>query len=336
MTRQPHDFLTDSATFQYRRVCTADVPVADDRIVDVALLDMNHDWPNLGHDSIVQALRESADRLQPFLSANDLVVRVLSFDVRQSLCLPEASNRFLLFVGTGGPGHLDPRMNDGVFEGSQGIKEDPSWEPRLFALFDWIARNEDAALIAICHSFGLVCRWSGIARAELRGERKGGKSSGIVPNVLVDDGVKHPWFKRLASELPDGRTFSVLDNRLYDLVPQAALPAHAALAYENDDGDALTIVELARDRSGEMPRILGMNHHPEIIDRAHLRRVLDEKLERGEVTEQWYRERDDVFRTLVADGERERAMRLTSRYTWIEPLDFHLQRIVRDRAGVTA
>ena len=181
------DFLTDSDTFEYRRVCSADTPAADDAIVDVALLDMNHNWPNLGHDSIVQALREAADRLEGELRENGLKLRVLSFDVRRSLCLPEASDRYGLFVGTGGPGHLDPRMNDGVFEGSQGINEDPSWEPRLFALFDWIAANEEAALVAICHSFGLVCRWSGIARAELRGQRKGGKSNGIVTNRLVEN-----------------------------------------------------------------------------------------------------------------------------------------------------
>jgi hypothetical protein len=119
-------------------------------------------------------------------------------------------------------------------------------------------------------------------------------------------------------------------------VPQAALPAGSALAYENDDRDALTIVELARDPGGVMPRILGMNHHPEIIDRAHLRRVLDEKLERGEVTEQWYRERDNVFKELVSDEAREATLRRTSRYTWLAPLEFHLQRIVRDRAGVVA
>ena len=39
-----------------------------------------------------------------------------------------------------------------------------------------------SALIAICHSFGLLCRWSGAAQPVLRAE----KSSGMPTNVLSD------------------------------------------------------------------------------------------------------------------------------------------------------
>ncbi len=62
--------------------------------------------------------------------------------------LPEPpGGRFAVYMGTGGPGHLDPRRNDGRSEGSQGIQEDPSWEQAVFRLFDAILADEGAALL---------------------------------------------------------------------------------------------------------------------------------------------------------------------------------------------
>ena len=106
--------------------------------MDVALLDMNHGWPNLGHDSLVHVLREAVCDLIPDLEAAGLSLRVLSFDVRRGRLPEPPGPRFALYVGTGGPGNLDPRNNDGVSDGSQGILEDASWEPRAFALYDML------------------------------------------------------------------------------------------------------------------------------------------------------------------------------------------------------
>ena len=40
--------------------------------------------------------------------------------------IPEApGGRFAVYLGTGGPGHIDPHHNDGVTEGSQGIQRGP-------------------------------------------------------------------------------------------------------------------------------------------------------------------------------------------------------------------
>ena len=96
----------------------------------------------------------------------------------------------MLYVGTGGPGHLDPRLNDGAEAGSQGIKEDPAWEPRLFELFDAIRADDEAALFAVCHTFGVMCRWLGVADAVLRGPEKGGKSSGSLVRVSPRSGLR--------------------------------------------------------------------------------------------------------------------------------------------------
>jgi len=316
----PHDF------FEYIRLEDDSVPAARRDRIDVALLDMNHAWPNIGHDSLVHAVLELSGEMRAELLRQGAKVRLISYDVRRAGMLPESPNgRFQLYLGTGGPGHLDPRLNDGIHEYSQGVAETADWEAPLFRLFDHILANPTAALMAICHSFGLVCRWSEVATPVLRAE----KSSGMPVNRLAREALQHPWFEQFARELPDGMHFRVVDNRLFDLVldrPGKSLP----IAFEAEGNPGLTMVELARDPGGLMPRILGVNHHPEIIDREHIMQVLDEKRDHGEVSEQWYAERATTMRGLF-HGENERQSRLTSRYTLIEPLRFHLERVVRAR-----
>lgn len=308
---EPHPF------FEYARV-NGSVPAPRADRIDVALLDMNHLWPNLGHDSLIHIVLEAAEGLREELGNRK--VRVLSFDVRYRNQVPEPG-RFRIHVGTGGPGHLDPRLNDGVTEWSQGVDETGEWEAPLFRLFDSILADEASAMIAVCHSFGLVCRWSGIAKPVLRTE----KSSGLRINRLSREAMKHPWFEQFARELPDHQHFHVVDNRLFDLIledERRAMP----LAFEAAGNSALTMVELARDPSGAMPRFLAYNHHPEIVDREHVLQVLDEKRDHGEVDQKWYDER--VSTMLELFGEKERLSRLTSHYTLFEPLRFHLRQML--------
>jgi hypothetical protein len=328
--------------FSYVRVDGPEaLPPPDPRIVDIAILDMNHGWPNLGHDSIVHAVLDTGcDLLQPLVGAG-MMVRALSFEVRRAGMLPEApGSRFAVYVGSGGPGHVDPRRNDGLSEGTQGIREDPSWEAPLFGLLDRILESADAALLGVCHSFGVMCRWSGIAEPVLRGPEKGGKSTGILENVLSAEAERHPWFRRFAEELPEGRRHRVVDNRLYDLVPGngGTLPAPVtALGYETlgvggPPGDALTMVEFARDRGGVMPRVFGVNHHPEIVNRSRQVLILEQKRERGEVSDAWFAERLDILTRTYPDENSDQRIHLTSDYTLLAPLRFHVLRQVRTRA----
>ncbi len=315
----------DHPFFEYVRLEDSVPPVSRDRI-DVALLDMNHNWPNVGHDALAHVVLECAEQLQDELQGIGAKVRLLSYDVRRRQLIPEAPNgRLQIYIGTGGPGHLDPRLNDGVSPWSQGIAETGSWEAPLFRLFDDILTHRSAAMLAVCHSFGLVCRWSGIARPELREE----KSSGMPLNRLSREAMQHPWFEQFAGELPDGQHFRVIDNRLFDLILENAGKSQP-IAFEAQTSSALTMVELARDPGGTMPRFLGANHHPEIIDREHIMRVLDEKLAQGEVSDRWYGERAVTMRDLF-HGENERQSRLTSYYTLLAPLRFHLERVIRER-----
>ncbi len=316
-----------------------DVPPPDDSLIDVALLDMHHGWPNLGHDAIVAAMQNAVCDISAELAACGIGVRVLSYDVRRGLAIPDPpGGRHALYVGTGGPGHLDPRQNDGVSSGSQGIVENPSWEAPVFDLFEGIRASDEAALLGVCHTFGVMCRWLGAAEAVMRGPGKGGKSAGIVENVLTDAALAHPWFARFAEALPDHRRLRVLDNRIFDLVPApGALPrgvtavAYETLAVGGPQGSALTMIEVARDPGGVVPRILAVNHHPEIINRPRQLVVLQQMLDRGDVTAGWYAERLKTLTEPIADEWGDRLLHLTSSYTLMGPLRFHLYRLARQR-----
>jgi hypothetical protein len=308
--------------FEYVRV-EGSVPPAEPDRIDVAILDMNHNWPNVGHDSVVRAIREAAEWYQ----GAGLVVRAVSFDVRGTLQVPEPG-RFKLFLGTGGPGHLDPRLNDGEAPWSQGITESAAWEAPLFRLFDRVLADDDSALLAVCHSFGLLCRWANAATPVLRQE----KSSGMPTNVLAEIALIDPWFSRFSQQLVDGRHFYVVDNRLFDLVVDHR--DETMIAFEDDGSDGLTMLQLARDAEG-MPRVFGANHHPEIIDREHIMTVLDRKRNHGEVSYEWYAERASTMLELFT-GERERQSRLTSEYTLLAPLRHHLGKLVAERCEVAS
>jgi len=329
--------------FRYVRVeNAAQLPPPDERAVDVAVLDMNYGWPNLGHDSLVHAVLDASCDLRELLEEAGLYLRVLSFDVRAKGLIPEPpGGRFSVYIGTGGPGHLDPRLNRGDLPGSQGLDEDPSWEAPLFALFDAIAADHEAALLAVCHTFGVMCRWSGVAEPRLRGPEKDGKSVGVRENVLTAAGRAHPWFQRFACELLDGRRLRILDNRLFDLVPHdegLLRDAHGRLAVGYEwprwpSHNALTMMEWARDPGGVMPRIFGVNHHPEIVDRERQLLILEQKRQTdGHLPASWYEERIETLTRTFADEDTERRLHITSDYTLLGPLRFHVQRQVRRRA----
>lgn len=330
-----------SGVFEYVRVeSSSDLPAAESHTVDVAILDMNHGWPNLGHDSLVHAVREIGCDMQPHLEGTGIRIRAISFEVRKKHMLPVAPNgRFMVYVGSGGPGHPDPRMNDGVSDGSQGIKEDAAWEKPFFKLMEKIIDNPDASLLAVCHSFEMMCRWTGAARPFMRGREKGGKSSGVLENILTREAQEHPWFSRFAADLNDGRRLRVIDSRLFDMIPDPdGLPKGVApMAYETTSiggppGDALTMIELARDKAGVMPRVLGVNHHPEIVSRDREKMILEQKYARGDVTAEWYEERARSLTQRYPGEDSERMLRLTSDYTLLAPLQFQIHRQVRLKA----
>jgi hypothetical protein len=303
--------MVDSESASAQTSHEGDVPPVDEKAIDIAVLDMHHGRPNLSHDSVVDAVRSISGYFHPFLGGAGLTLRVLSYDIRGTQILPEmAGGRFSLYIGTGGPGHFDPRRNDGEQPWSHGVRDNPSWETPLFKLFESIAENFSTVLVGICYTFGLLCRWSGVATPRVRGGEKGGRSSGARENLLSLEAGNHPWFSRFSRELGSTR-FRVLEDRVFDLVPTMFPEGITPLAWEpadpGFDSDAVTMIEFARDTHMVMPRI------------------------RREVSDDWYRERVASLSSRLAREDFQQILRTTAQYAFLLPLEYHIARMVRLR-----
>ena len=288
----------------------SDLPVRDERVIDVALLDMNCGFANVGHDAIVELVHDAASAVAEDLERDDKRVRVISYALRDHHMVPDyRSSRHFLYLGTGGPGHLDPRRNT-MNRGAEEISEDAAWESPLWALFDAIEADERASLYGVCHTFGLICRWSGIADPVLRGSEKGGAKSGVGNNVLTAQGLRHPYFRALADGSPDG-AIPVLDSRHYDLIPTGRMrPGATAVAFEANragerEGDALTMLEIARDDAG-FPRFFACNNHPEIGAADDVAAILRHLLDTGVIDREMFDRRSAVLPVLRDDRAHER------------------------------
>jgi len=285
------------------------VPARDDAVIDVALLDMNAGFANVGHDAILGIVHDAAVALGDDLRRHERRIRVCSYAVRDGLAVPDhREGRHALYLGTGGPGHLDPRQNT-ARAGAAEIIEDSAWEAPLFRLFEAIGNDSSAAFYGVCHSFGLVCRWSGAAEAVLRGPEKGGPRSGVGTNVLTPAALAHPYFSGLEREAPGH--VPVLDSRYYDLIPRAVPPPGVVpIAFEaapagDGPGDALTMLEIAHDPSGK-PRFFAVNSHPEIGAPERIAAILQRLLAAGTMTLDVYRQRVRVLPMLRDDRLHER------------------------------
>jgi len=294
---------------------------------------MNHGFPNLGHSSVLGRLERIGAEERDRLGRSAPEVRVVSYDVRRGLAVPSSADRFPLVVGTGGPGALDPRENDGVSRLSQGIAEDPAWEVPLWRFFDALLSRSGCALFGICHTFGLLARWSGFGEAVARGSEKG-KSAGAVPNRLTPEAEAHPWFGGYYRTSSGGRV-RVLDSRLFDILPSGRGPG-TILAWESDDagkrGEAATMVELDRFADGT-PRVWAVNHHPEIGGAAEQRERLLRLASERNVGPGWLEERLRALDAFDVSLEVERELRATRAFTFEEPVRAILARALAERSG---
>jgi hypothetical protein len=314
-----------------------DEPPPVRNVLDVAVLDMHHGFANLGHASVVDRLMRIAREERTRLGAGVPGVRVVSYDVRKGCAVPSSPARYALVVGTGGPGALDPRENDGVSPYAQGIREDPAWEPLLWRFFDGVVAEPATALLGICHTFGLLARWAGFGVAVVRPPEKG-KSAGVVSNFLTDEARGHPWFGGLYRASSGGR-IQVLDSRLFDILPtgRASAEVLAREATPGDaPGDAITMAELERFADGT-PRVWAVNHHPEIGDAGEQRARLLRIAEARRVTEEWLTERLGALEAWNASSAAERRLQITSSFTFEEPVRKILSRALAERrAGGSA
>ena len=247
--------------------------------------------------------------------------------------------RFALYLGTGGPGHIDPHRNDGVAPGgSQGIHEDPAWEPSPSGSS---TRSRPTSGPPSSRSATLrgPLPLVGRARPVLRGPRRG-KSTGDPPERADRRGPAPPLVPRTSrasgrSRRPrcewsrTGCSISVPGGSAF---PRVSSPSAARRSGWGDlAGEAVTMLEFARDRGGVMPRMFAVNHHPEIVDRFRQMMLLDQKRERGRGERaSGTTSASTPSRPAARRGPRPAAAP-DLRLHLLGPLRFHLYRQIRER-----
>ena len=197
---------------------------------------MNHGWPNLGHDSLVHAVLDTACDLLRRSRATGPRVRVALLRRAARRCSRRrraAASRST--SAPAGPGTSRPAPQRRRSPGARGSLEDPAWEAPLFELFDRIrARPRSAALLAVCHTFGVMCRWSGVAQARAARRREGRQEHGRPGERADARGPRASLVRALRRGAARRRRLRVVDNRLFDLIPVAAARAGRArpIGYE--------------------------------------------------------------------------------------------------------
>ena len=84
--------------------------------------------------------------------------------------------------------------------------------------------------------------------------------------------------------------------------------------------------EFARLQGGTVPRVWGVNHHPEIGDVGLQRERLERLRENRGVSGAWYRERLAALDAWNASAATEQDLQRTTRWTFEKPLRIHLER----------
>ena len=314
----------------------SDAPAADPSAVDVAVLDMNHGWaepgPRLaGPRRAGRGLRRAAGSRQPPACA---CACSRSTCAAAAWC-PSRPPRFALYLGTGGPGHLDPHLNDGESPGSQGMRRGPVLGgAHLRALRRHPAPRPTRRCSAVCHTFGVMCRWSGAAESVLRAAAEGRQERGH-PRERAHAGGAGPPLVRAAwpTSCRSGGACAWSTTGCSTSSPAARCRAGAmpigfeTLGLGGPPGDGAHHDGVrARRRGDVMPRVFGVNHHPEIVDRvapAHDPGA-EARARRGH-RRVVRRPHADARASTRTTRQRPR-LHLTSDFTLLGPLRFHLYR----------
>ena len=140
----------ENSPLEYVRVTeAADLPPAHPRVIDVPVLDMNHGWPNLGHDSIVHAVHGRGLRppRRSFVEVGLTRPRAL---VRRAAHRHDPGGAAAATPSTSAPAGpaTSIRRRTTAARAARASARTPSWEPPLFELFDAIRAHEDAALVS--------------------------------------------------------------------------------------------------------------------------------------------------------------------------------------------
>ena len=170
-----------------------------ERMLKVAIIDLNNNIPNLGLKSIEKMVMNYEYNSLPF----SLEYKI--FDLRHKNEIPDTN--YDIYISSGGPGS--------PFEG-----ENSKWEKNYFKLIKQIWTHNKSAekkkyFLFICHSYQLMCRYFGLGEITKRKSM----SFGIKRVYKIKGGVEEPCFNGLSDPfyVADFRDYQVINPNLTKL-----------------------------------------------------------------------------------------------------------------------
>ena len=235
-----------------------DLPASDPRTIDVAVLDMNHGWPNLGHDSLVHAVMDAACDVAPELlrPRGCACARSPSTCAARGCCRSRPGRASRSTSAPAVPATSTRAPTTACGPSRRASARTRRGRRRRSASSTPCRRDEQrgapraSATPSACCAAGRARR-----RPVLRGPEKG-KCSGVLENVLTWDGAPAPLVPALRRAARTGR--AAARGREPPVRPDPAarrLPRRAACrsatrrcGVGGAPGEAVTMIEFARDR----------------------------------------------------------------------------------------
>ncbi len=205
----------------------------ENRIIRIAILDLNAGAPNQGMRCIRQIIHD-------WSATVDFDIETTEFDVRQKTEVPDSS--FDLYISSGGPGDpLSSRFDDWDIAWCKWVDEMIRWNSNP-------SNQQKKQIFFICHSFQLACRYF---NAGLVYKRKS-TSFGVFPVHMLEEGLSEPVFDGLSDP------FYAVDSRDHQVIQ----PNHSLIS---EMGGAVLCIEKERPHVPYERAVMGIRFNEFMI-----------------------------------------------------------------------
>ncbi len=205
----------------------------ENRIIRIAILDLNAGAPNQGMRCIRQIIHD-------WSATVDFDIETTEFDVRQKTEVPDSS--FDLYISSGGPGDpLSSRFDDWDIAWCKWVDEMIRWNSNP-------SNQQKKQIFFICHSFQLACRYF---NAGLVYKRKS-TSFGVLPVHMLEEGLTEPVFDGLSDP------FYAVDSRDHQVIQ----PNHSLIS---EMGGAVLCIEKERPHVPYERAVMGIRFNEFMI-----------------------------------------------------------------------
>lgn len=205
----------------------------ENRVIRIAILDLNNGLPNQGMRCIRQIIKD-------WSASVNIEIETAEFEVRQKNQVPDTT--FDIYISSGGPGDpLSSRFEDWDIAWCKWVDEMVRWNNNP-------SNTQKKQVFFICHSFQLACRYF---NAGLVYKRKS-TSFGVFPVHMLEEGKIEPVFDGLSDP------FYAVDSRDHQVIQ----PNHDLIA---EMGGSILCIEKERPHVPYERAVMGIRFNEYMI-----------------------------------------------------------------------